>query len=287
MASGKEVRNQIRSVQNTQKITGAMQMVAASKMRRAQERMRASRPYAEKILQVIRHLAFSHPEYQHRYMIDRDVKTVGYIVISTDRGLCGGLNANLFRATVTDMKGWHDQGVGVLLCTLGQKASAFFTRLGAQVVARAGHLGDEPLIEDLIGAVKAMLDAHDEGRIDKLYLATNEFVNTMTQRPLMLPLLPIVPEGTQEELAHRWDYIYEPDAREVLDQLLARYIESLVYQGVVENVACEQAARMVAMRAATDNAGQLIEELQLMYNKARQASITQELSEIVAGAAAV
>lgn len=287
MASGKEVRTQIKSVQSTQKITRAMEMVAASKMRQAQDRMRASRPYAEKMLQVIQHLAFSHPEYQHRYMVDREVKAVGYIVISSDRGLCGGLNANLFRAAVVDMKQWHDKGTEVLIATLGQKAASFFGKFGANLLAKATHLGDEPLIEDLIGAVKAMLDAHDDHRIDKLFLVTNEFVNTMTQKPLILPLLPIVPEGESEELAHRWDYIYEPDAQEVMDQLLARYIESLVYQGLVENVACEQGARMVAMKAATDNAGDLIKELELTYNKARQASITQELTEIVSGAAAV
>jgi len=287
MATGKEVRTQIKSIQNTQKITRAMEMVAASKMRKAQERMRGSRPYAEKMRQVVHHLAFSHPEYRHRYMVEREVKAVGYIVVSTDRGLCGGLNANLFRATVGDMKACADKGQQILVCTLGQKAGAFFGRFGANIVARAAHLGDAPLIEDLIGAVKAMLDAHDDGRIDRLYLASNVFVNTMTQKPTVLPLLPIEPTGDEKELAHHWDYIYEPDAREVLDQLLARYIESLVYQGLVENVACEQAARMVAMKAATDNAGQLIDELQLLYNKTRQAGITQELSEIVSGAAAV
>jgi len=287
MASGKEVRTQIKSIQNTQKITRAMEMVAASKMRKAQERMRAARPYAEKMLQVVSHLAYSHPEYRHRYMVEREVKAVGYIVISTDRGLCGGLNVNLFRAALTAMNEWHEKDVEILISTLGQKAAGFFTRFGGNILTKTSHLGDAPMIEDLIGAVKSMLDAFDEGRVDRLFGVSNEFVNTMTQKPLIFPLLPIVPQADDEKLSHRWDYLYEPDAKEILDDLLARYIESLVYMGLVENVACEQAARMVAMRSATDNAGELVNELQVIYNKHRQASITQEITEIVSGAAAV
>jgi F-type H+-transporting ATPase subunit gamma len=287
MASGKEIRGKIRSVSNTQKITRAMEMVAASKMRKAQDRMQASRPYAEKMRQVIGHLAHAHPEYRHSYMVEREAKRVGFILISTDRGLCGGLNVNLFKAALTEMKAWSDKGAEVDLCIVGQKAAGFFKRFGGNIVAQTTHLGDAPGLKDLIGAVKVMLDAYDEGRIDRLHLVFNEFVNTMTQAPQVDQLLPIQTGELDDSLRHHWDYLYEPDSKEVLDELLMRYVESLVYQGVVENIACEQAARMVAMKAASDNAGSLIDELQLAYNKARQAAITQELSEIVAGAAAV
>ena len=288
MASGKEIRTQIRSIQNTQKITRAMEMVAASKMRKAQDRMTASRPYADKMRQVISHLAHAHPEYRHPYLVGREqVKRVGFIVVSTDRGLCGGLNANLFKRTLNEMRDWQDNGAELDLCTIGSKASGFFGRFGGQVVAEANALGDAPGVQDLIGSVKVMLDAYDEGKVDRLFLVFNEFVNTMTQRPQVEQLLPIEADELDESLRHHWDYLYEPDAQQALDELLMRYVESLVYQGVVENIACEQAARMVAMKAASDNAGTLIDDLQLAYNKARQAAITQELSEIVAGAAAV
>jgi len=287
MAGAKEIRTQIKSIQNTQKITKAMEMVAASKMRRAQERMRASRPYAAKMRTVVAHLGKAHPEYKHPYLIEREAKRVGLIVISTDRGLCGGLNVNLFKQAVRAMSEWRDRNLEIDLAVIGTKAKSFFGRFGGNVVCESAHLGDAPGIETLIGSVKVMLDAYDEGKIDRLYLANNEFVNTMTQAPRVEQLLPVVGDERDEQLKHHWDYIYEPDAKEVMDQLLMRYIESLVYQGVVENIACEMAARMVAMKAASDNAGELISGLQLVYNKARQAAITQELSEIVAGAAAV
>jgi len=288
MASGKEIRTKIKSIQNTQKITKAMEMVAASKMRKAQDRMRASRPYSDKMRQVIHHLAFAHTEYKHPYLLDRDdVKRVGYIIISTDRGLCGGLNTNAFKATLKNMKEWAEQGVEVDYCTIGTKALGFFKRMKGDIVSQVSHLGDAPSVSDLIGTVKVMLDAYNEGKIDRLYVVYNEFVNTMTQEPRVDQLLPVVSIKEEDELKHHWDYIYEPDAKEVLDGLLVRYIESLVYQGVTENVACEMAARMIAMKAATDNAGELIDDLQLVYNKARQAAITQEISEIVSGAAAV
>ncbi len=286
MAVGKEIRTQIASVKNTQKITGAMQMVAASKMRRAQERMEAARPYAEKMRGVIGHLAYANTEYHHPYMEQRDIKRIGVIIISTDRGLCGGLNSNLFRTIIAQMKQWSAEGHEIDLVTFGTKASGFFGNVGGNIVGKATHLGDSPHLNDLIGAVKVMLDAYEEERIDQLYLAGNQFVNSMTQKPTLEQLLPIEP-GEDHELRHHWDYIYEPDAQEVMDHLLQRYIESLVYQGVVENIASEQAARMVAMKSASDNAGKMIDELQLIYNKARQAAITQELSEIVSGAAAV
>ena len=286
MAVGKEIRTKIKSVQSTQKITRAMEMVAASKMRKAQDRMRAARPYADKIRNVITHLSYAHSEYHHPYMVSRDVRRVGLIVVSADRGLCGGLNANMFRATVQAMKEWDAKGVGMDICTIGAKAVGFFGRVGGNIVAQTSHLGDTPHIENLIGTVKVMLDAYNGGRIDELYLIYNNFVNSMTQKPRIERLLPIQP--TEElPLKHHWDYLYEPEAKEVLDHLLQRYIESLVYQGVVENIACEQAARMVAMKSASDNASKLIDELKLVYNKARQASITQELSEIVGGAAAI
>jgi F-type H+-transporting ATPase subunit gamma len=287
MAGAKEIRTQIKSIQNTQKITKAMEMVAASKMRKAQDRMRASRPYAEKMRNVVAHMGKSHPEYKHPYLMDREARRVGLIVVSTDRGLCGGLNINLFKSAIRSMKEWRDQNLEIDIAVIGTKAMGFFKRLGGNVVSENSHLGDTPRIEELIGSVKVMLDAYDEGSIDRLYLANNVFVNTMTQNPAVEQLLPVVGDDSDEELKHHWDYIYEPDAREVMDGLLMRYIESLVYQGLVENIACEMAARMVAMKAATDNAGDLIGELQLIYNKARQAAITQELSEIVSGAAAV
>ena len=287
MASGKEIRTQIKSIKNTQKITRAMEMVAASKMRKAQDRMRASRPYADKMHNVIHHLAYAHPEYKHPYLLHHDSpKRVGYIVISSDRGLCGGLNNNLFRDTLADIRKWREQDCEIDLCTIGQKSSQFFKRLGT-IKAQATHLGDSPGVAELIGTVKVMLDAFDNGEIDRLFVVYNQFVNTMTQQPTIEQLLPIVPVEKDKELAYHWDYIYEPDAKYVLDGLMIRYIESLVYQGVVENIACEMAARMVAMKSASDNAGDIIGDLELAYNKARQASITQELSEIVAGAAAV
>lgn len=286
MASGKEIRTKIKSIQNTQKITSAMEMVAASKMRKAQERMRAARPYAEKIRNVIDHLAHARPEYQHSFMEEREVKRVGYIVVSTDRGLCGGLNINMFRSAIKEVAEWQEQKVELEFCAIGKKANAFFRRFGGNVVAEACQLGDSPHIESLIGTVKVMLDAFEEEQLDKIYLVYNRFVNSMTQQPVVEQLLPLSSSGA-EELTHHWDYIYEPSSKEVLENLLMRYVESLVYQGVIENIACEMAARMVAMKAATDNAGDLINELQLAYNKARQAAITQEISEIVAGAAAV
>jgi len=287
MAGAKEIRTQIKSIQNTQKITKAMEMVAASKMRRAQDRMRASRPYAAKMRNVVAHMGRSHPEYKHPYLIEREAKRVGLVVISSDRGLCGGLNTNLFKQAVRSMTEWKGQNLEIDLAVIGGKAMGFFKRLGGSVVSENSGLGDSPSIEALIGSVKVMLDAYNDGKIDRLYLANNEFVNTMTQSPQVEQLLPVVGDDSDEELKHHWDYIYEPDARSVMDQLLMRYIESLVYQGVVENIACEMASRMVAMKAASDNAGELIDDLQLVYNKARQAAITQELSEIVAGAAAV
>jgi F-type H+-transporting ATPase subunit gamma len=287
MASGKEIRSKIKSVQNTQKITRAMEMVAASKMRKAQDRMEATRPYADNIRRVIGHLAHAHPEYSHTFMNEREVKRVGIILVSTDRGLCGGLNTNLFKAGVNTMKEWKEKGAEVDLCSIGSKGLGFFKRLGGNIVSEISQLGDAPRLEELIGTVKVMLDKFESGEIDKLFIISNEFVNTMTQTPTVEQLLPIQAKELDESLQHHWDYIYEPEAKEVLDQLLMRYVESLVYQGVVENIACEQAARMVAMKAASDNAGNLIGELQLAYNKARQAAITQELSEIVAGAAAV
>ncbi len=287
MAGLKEIRSQIRSIGSTRKITKAMEMVAASKMRRAQERMNAARPYAQKIRSVVSHLANAHPEYKHPYVIEREqVKAVGFIIVSSDRGLCGGLNVNVFRHAVHAMSDWHDQGVQVKVAVIGKKASAFFKRYNAQVVSEATGLGDAPQLGELIGAVKVMMDDYLHGNIDRLFVVSNEFVNTMTQSPSVEQLIPIV-AGEEEALKHYWDYIYEPDSKGVIDVLMARYIESLVYQSVTENVACEQAARMVAMKAATDNAGNLIDDLQLAYNKARQAAITQELSEIVGGAAAV
>lgn len=286
MSGAKEIRGKIASVKNTQKITSAMELVAASKMRKAQDRMAASKPYAEKIRQVVRHLANSNPEYKHTYMDEREVKRVGVIVVSSDRGLCGGLNINLFKKTLQLTKEWKEKGCEVDMALIGTKAVSFFRSVGGNVVATKTGLGDQPSIEDLIGAVKVMLDAFESGKIDRLYLMYNDFVNTMTQTPTGIQLLPL--EASKDEAyQHHWDYIYEPEAKEILDYLLVRFVESQVYQGVVENNACEQAARMVAMKSATDNAGNLINDLQLVYNKARQAAITQEISEICGGAAAV
>jgi len=286
MAVGKEIKEQISSVQSTQKITSAMEKVAVSKMRRAQQRMEQSRPYAEKIRDVIGHLANATSEYRHRYLQDRDVKRVGYIVVSSDRGLCGGLNNNMFKRLAQQAGEWKEKGVEVDYCSIGSKASLFFNSFGGNVVASQSHLGDAPELASLIGAVKVMLEAFDEGKIDRLYIIYNRFVNTMTQSPEAVQLLPLKAQK-DEELKGHWDYIYEPDAKEILEGLLVRYVESQVYQGVVENNACEQAARMLAMKNATDNAGNMITELNLLYNKARQAAITQEISEIVSGAAAV
>ena len=286
MAGAKEIRTQIASIKNTQKITKAMQMVAASKMRKAQDRMQATRPYAAKIQNVVAHLSHAHPEYHHPYLVEREVKRVGLIIISTDRGLCGGLNVNLFKSVITAMRQWDTDGLELDLTLIGSKSAAFFKRLGKNIESSATHLGDAPSIVELIGTIKVMLDAYEAGKIDRLYLAHNQFVNTMTQSPQITQLIPVHGD-VDKELETHWDYIYEPDSKPVMDSLMIRYIESLVYQGVVENVACEQGARMVAMKAATDNAGSLIDELQLVYNKARQTAITQEISEIVGGAAAV
>ena len=287
MAVGKEIRTKIGSIKNTQKITRAMEMVAASKMRKTQNRMQATRPYSKKIGQIIKHLAHAKAEYKHPYLIARDVKRVGIIVVTSDRGLCGGLNSNLFRKTLTQLKQWEKDNVEVDVCTIGSKGSSFFSNLKTNLVGQVSKLGDTPHLNDIVGIIKIMLDAYDVGKIDELYVIYNEFENTMTQRPKIQRLLPVIADEIEEELGGHWDYIYEPDAKEVLDNLLTRYTESIVYQGLVENNACEQAARMVAMKSASDNAGKLIGELQLVYNKARQAAITQEISEIVAGAAAV
>ncbi len=286
MAGTKEIRNQIASVKSTQKITKAMQMVATSKMRRAQDRMRLARPYAEKIRNVIGNLHHANPDYRHPFMQTREAKNVGIIIISTDRGLAGGLNANVFKQSLGLVKEWQDKGAGVSLTAMGAKGIAFFRRLNLPILASISGLGDKPHVNDLIGTVKVMLDAYREGKIDRLFLVHAEFVNTMTQKPRVEQLLPVEPSD-KAGLQDHWDYIYEPSASEILEGLLMRYVESQVYRGAVENVASEMAARMVAMKAATDNAGKLIHELQLVYNKARQAAITTELAEIVGGAAAV
>ncbi|MDF9393205.1 MULTISPECIES: F0F1 ATP synthase subunit gamma [Methylococcus] len=287
MAVGKEIRIKIASVRNTQKITRAMEMVAASKMRRTQDRLQATRPYARKIARIIKHLAQANPEYKNPFMVERPVKRVGVVLVSSDRGLCGGLNSNLFRLLLRRMKAWGEAGIDVRLGVIGQKGASFFGSVGADIAAQVVRLGDTPHLEGIIGVLKVMLDAYGEGEIDELYVAHNEFVNTMTQKPKLECLAPIKAEELSEELKGHWDYLYEPDAKSVLDALIARYLESLVFQGLVENNACEQAARMVAMKSASDNAGKLIKELQLIYNKARQAAITQEIAEIVGGAAAV
>jgi F-type H+-transporting ATPase subunit gamma len=287
MASGKEIRTQIKSIQNTQKITKAMEMVAASKMRKAQDRMRANRPYSLKLRKVVGHIASANVEYRHPYLVERpEPRRVGYIVISTDRGLCGGLNTNIFKTAVSSMRQWNEQDIEIDICTIGKKAQSFFRRIGGRIVGSTIDLGDAPELATLLGSIRIMLDKYDSGEIDRLFMVENEFVNTMTQSPTVTQLLPAVAtlEGHKD---YGWDYIYEPDAVEVLDHVMERYMESLVYQAVVENVACEMAARMIAMKSASDNAGELIDDLQLVYNKARQAAITQEISEIVGGAAAV
>lgn len=313
MSGTREIRTKIASVKNTQKITRAMELVAASKMRRAQERMNMSRPYAEKIRRVISHVASAHAEYQHPYMQQREtIKRVGYIVITSDRGLCGGLNINLFRKTIQEMKSWHEQKVEADICVIGRKGEAFFNQHGASILGSITHIGDKPSLQDIIGVVKVMLAQFDEGKLDRIYICGNTFVNTMTQKPFVRQLLPLEPvhkyvtdaegklattddgrlivdeQNNTDTAAGHWDYLYEPDsAKTLLTMLLVRYIESQVYQSTIENIACEQAARMVAMKSATDNAKEIIRELQLAFNKARQASITREIAEIVAGAAAL
>jgi F-type H+-transporting ATPase subunit gamma len=286
MAGGKEIKTKIASVQNTQKITAAMEMVAASKMRKAQDQMLATRPYAQRIMDVVSHIASSHTEYRHPFLIEREVKRAGIVAVATDRGLCGGLNTNMFKQALNLMGELDDKGIEIEVVTFGNKAQGFFKRIGAKIVATATHLGDTPEIGQIIGPVQALLKSFEEGNIDVIYLIGNEFVNTMTQKPSVAQLVPVKP-APDENYAHHWDYIYEPDAKEVLNQVLDRYIEAEVYQAIVENVACEMAARMLAMKNATDNAGAMIDELNLIYNRERQASITQEISEIVGGAAAV
>lgn len=288
MAGEKEIRSKIRSVKNMQKITKAMEMVAASKIRKAQQQMEASRPYAERIRHVVGHLAKANPDYTHPFLVEREVKRVGYIIISTDRGLCGGLNVNMFKAVIGELTKWRKQNVEADLVLVGAKAVSFFKRLGGNVLGTATHLGDKPQANDLIGAIKIMLDKYEDGGIDRLFLVHNDFVSTMSQVPEVVSLLPVSSiDVAEDDLQKHWDYIYEPDAAELLDDVLMRYIESQVYRGAVENFACEMAAKMVAMKSATDNAGEIIDKLQLVYNKARQAAITQEISEIVGGAAAV
>lgn len=286
MPNTKEIRTKIKTIKNTQKITKAMEMVATSKMRRAQDRMVASRPYAEKIKAMVSHVAQSHSEYHHSYLTAREIKNVGYIIVGTDRGLCGGLNANLFKRLVADMKKWHEKGVDSQLFLIGRKAEVFFSRYGGNVKGIKTHLGDRPLIEDLLGIVKIMLDAYQAEHIDRIYVVYNQFVNSMQQEPIIEQLLPLEP-SKEKSLQHYWDYIYEPDARELLDKLVFRYLDSRLYQAVVENIASEQAARMVAMKNASDNAADLIKDFQLIYNKVRQAAITREIAEIVGGAAAI
>ena len=286
MPGTKEIRTKIASVKSTQKITKAMEMVAASKMRRAQERMRLARPYADKIRVVIGHLNQAHPDYKHPFLVEREPKSIGVIVVSTDRGLCGALNTNVFKSTVMLMREWQGKGAKLNFCLLGTKSVGFFRRLGVPILASMTGIGDRPHVKDLLGSVKVMLDAYRDGTIDRLFIVNAEFVNTMTQKPAVTQLLPVQTlDG--DDLQERWDYIYEPNAAEILDGVLMRYIESQVYRGAVESVACEMSARMVAMKAASDNAGKLIGDLQLVYNKARQAAITKELAEIVGGAAAV
>ena len=287
MAGGKEIKTKIKSVQNTRKVTRALEMVSASKIRKAQERMKASRPYARAMKQVIGHLAHANSEYRHPYLVQREqIRRVGYIIVSSDRGLAGGLNNNLFRKLLGEIHKWQQQGVQVDVVTIGQKASVFFRRIKVDMLASVTHVGDQPRVEQLVGVIKVMLDAYSAGAIDKVFLSYNDFVNTMTQRAAFDQLLPLA--ASEEDVArHDWDYLYEPDAQVVLEHVLTRYIESLVYQAVLENIASEHAARMVAMKAASDNASKLIDTLNLVYNKARQAAITQEISEIVGGAAAV
>lgn len=285
MAKSLGIKSKIASVKNIQKITRAMQMVSASKMRKAQDRMQASRAYAEKILEVMHHLAAAHPEYHHPYMQVRDIKRVGYIVVTTDRGLCGALNLNVLKNTVIELQQWTQKKVEQDICVIGNQGDTFFRRAGSNIVAKAKCLEEQANVKDLIGIIKVMLDSYDEGKIDALYLSHSKFISTMTQQPTMLQLLPIVNETDKK--SHYWDYIYEPDAKTLLDRLLTRYVEMQVYQGVVDNLACEQSARMLAMMNATENAGKLIDELRLSYNKERQAAITREINEIVGGAEAI
>jgi F-type H+-transporting ATPase subunit gamma len=292
MSNTKEIRTKIRSIQNTKKITSAMEMVAASKMKKVQKRMQSSRPYSSKIKLVVQHLIKGKLEFKHKYLLDRKVNNVGFIVVSTDRGLCGGLNANLFKSVLSSIRSFNEKSIKVSVCVIGKKAQAFFNNVQGDVVASVTNIGDTPSSQDLIGIVKVMLDKYNKGLLDRIYVVYNEFVNTMTQKPIIEQLLPIsymssIKDTEKHNTSKYWDYIYEPDAKQLLNRLLTRYLESLVYQAVVENIACEQAARMVAMKSATDNASDFIDSLKLQYNKARQAAITQELSEIVAGAAAV
>ncbi len=287
MAGGREIKTKIKSVQNTRKVTRALEMVSASKIRKAQDRMKASRPYARAMKQVIGHLAQANSEFHHPYLVERkDIKRVGYVIVSSDRGLAGGLNNNLFRKLLGEIRSWQQQGVEVDVVTIGQKASVFFRRIKVDMLASVTHLGDTPHVDQLVGVIKVMLDAYSSGKVDKVFLTYNDFVNTMTQRAAFDQLLPL-PASETAVAHHDWDYLYEPDAQTVLEHVLTRYIESLVYQAVMENVASEHAARMVAMKAASDNATKMIDTLNLIYNKARQAAITQEISEIVGGAAAV
>jgi F-type H+-transporting ATPase subunit gamma len=287
MAGGREIKTKIKSVQNTRKVTRALEMVSASKIRKAQDRMKASRPYARMMRQIVGHVAKASTDYVHPFMVERkDVKRVGYIIVSTDRGLCGGLNSQMFRRILADMRVWQDKGVEIDLVCVGQKAATFFRRLKINMLASVTHLGEQPHVEQLIGVIKVMLDGFEAGNIDRVFLCYNDFINTMAQRPVQDQLLPL-PAGEALDAKHSWDYLYEPDAKTVLNHVVTRYIESLVYQAVLENLASEHAARMVAMKSASDNANKLIETLQLIYNKARQAAITQEISEIVGGAAAV
>jgi len=289
MAVGKEIRGKIKSVENTKKITKAMEMVAASKMRKAQERMRAARPYSEKIRNLAANLSQATPEYKHPFMVSNDAaKPAGFVVVTTDKGLCGGLNTNVLRAVTVKLRELESRGVKVEAVAIGNKGLGFLTRIGAKVVSQATHLGDKPHLDKLIGPVKTLLDAYAEGRLSAVYLCYTRFINTMKQEPMVQQLLPLPAESmTVDKTEHGWDYLYEPDAPTVIDELLVRYTEALVYQAVAENMASEQSARMVAMKSATDNAGNVIAELKLIYNKTRQAAITKELSEIVAGAAAV
>ena len=287
MAGGKEITTKIRSIENTRKVTSALEMVSASKIRKSQALINATRPYGRMMRRVMGHMSKANPEYRHPFMVERDdIKKVGYIIVSTDRGLCGGLNTNLFRLLLKDIGRWQGKGAQISLVTLGKKASMFFKNLKVEIAAHASDLGEKPQIEDLIGSVKVMLDAYREGTLDRLYIVYNDFINTMTQHPTLEQLLPL-PEGDDEEIRDIWDYIYEPDAESLLDTVLVRYMEFMVYQSVLDNLASEHAARMIAMKSATDNAGDLIDDLKLVFNKARQAAITQEISEIVSGAAAV
>ncbi|MBD8525189.1 F0F1 ATP synthase subunit gamma [Pseudomarimonas arenosa] len=287
MAGGREIKTKIKSVQNTRKVTRALEMVSASKIRKAQDRMKSSRPYARLMRQMIGHIAKANSEYVHPFLADRnEVKRIGYIIVSTDRGLCGGLNSGMFRRILADMRQWQEKGVDVDVVCIGQKAAAFFRRLKVNMAASVTHLGEQVRVEQLVGVIKVMLDSYEEGKIDRVFLCYNDFINTMVQKPVQDQLLPL-PPSDELETKHDWDYIYEPDAPSVMDHVLTRYVESLVYQAVLENQASEHAARMVAMKAASDNATKLIDTLNLIYNKARQAAITQEISEIVGGAAAV